>query len=202
MPVLVCDLGRVLYEVSLDRVLACWRTGNGGVLGIDTAADLVDEEYRAFETGRLGESEYGRHLRARLGWTGSDPELIEGWNQALGAVSLDVLAVLGDLRSQGWYLVAAANTNPWHERRLRSEYAQVLGVFHRVVTSTALGVRKPDPRFYLEAVRGVPPDGLRLFVDDRLEYVAGARRAGLDAHLFRDAAGLRAACQGVLAGAY
>ncbi len=199
MPTLVCDLGNVLIGVSFERPLQRWRAANGGQLAISDPAFLQDDAYRAFETGELGESEYARHLRVQLGWRGDDQRLVGIWSDVFGAIDVDVLQVLADLRGEGWKLVAAMNTNPWHEPIWRRRFAEPLSVFDRVVTSTEIRVRKPDPRFYAEAIRGFGQEGFALFVDDRPENVSGARRAGLDGHLFRDAVGLRAACESLSA---
>jgi putative hydrolase of the HAD superfamily len=201
MPVLLCDLGSVLFEVSFDRLFDRIRAATGGRVQLVGPQDLRDEAFRAFETGEIGESEYARHLRARLGWGGSDPELVDIFSDVYGSVDVGVLEVLMELRERGWHLVGADNSNPWHESQWRARYATQLAVFHRVISSVETGVRKPDPRFFAQAMRDVPP-GLapRLFVDDRPENVSAARRAGLDAHLFRGAAGLRAACMALGAG--
>ncbi|MEJ2577839.1 MAG: hypothetical protein P8Z68_01935 [Kineosporiaceae bacterium] len=193
MPALLCDVGNVLVEVSLPRVLGLWRAANGGELGVSDPAVLRDDAYRAFQTGGLGESEYARHLRAVLGWRGSDTDLVAYFAEAYGAVNLVVLQVLGELRGEGWHLVGVSNTNPWHDEVLARRFAEPLSVFTRVVASTAVRARKSDPRFLGEAVRGCPP-GLRVFTDDRPENVSSARLSGLDAHHFRDAERLRETC--------
>ena len=196
VPVLLCDLGSVLFEVSFDNVVVRFREANGGLVDLTGPVELRDEAFRAFETGERGESEYALHLRARLGWRGSDPELVDIFADVYGSVDLGVLECLVELRDHGWHLVGVDNSNPWHESAWRTRYAQELAVFHRIVSSTTAGVRKPDPRFFTVALRDVPPSlGPRLFVDDRPENVSAARRAGLDGHLFRGASGLRAACR-------
>lgn len=195
MPVLLCDLGSVLFEVSFDRALQRLNEGSDGRAGLAGTADLRDEAFSAFETGALGEGEYARHLRARIGWQRSDPELVDVFSDVYGSIDLGVLEVLVELRAKGWYLLGVDNSNPWHESQWRSRYAEELAVFHTIVSSTTTGVRKPDPRFFAHALRGVPAGlGPRLFVDDRPANVSAARRAGLDAHLFRGATGLRQAC--------
>jgi putative hydrolase of the HAD superfamily len=197
----VCDLGSVLFEVSFERALQRFRAENGGELGLSDTVDLRDDAFRAFETGQMGESEYARHLRVRLGWHGSDPDLVDIFGDVYGSLDVGVLEVLVELRERGWYLVGVDNSNPWHESRWREQYAEQLAVFHQVVSSISTGVRKPDPRFFSQALRDVPPGhGARLFVDDRPENVAAARRAGLDGHLFRGASGLRAACMSLAIG--
>jgi putative hydrolase of the HAD superfamily len=196
VPVLLCDLGSVLFDVSFERALTRFREANGGRLDLQDPTQLRDDAYRAFETGSMGESEYARHLRVRLGWQGSDPDLVEIFTDIYGSIDVGVLEVLLELRDLGWHLIGVDNSNPWHESQWRRQYAEQLSVFHRLLSSITLGARKPDPRFFTNALRGVPAGlGPRLFVDDRPENVAAARRSGLDAHLFRGASGLRASCQ-------
>jgi putative hydrolase of the HAD superfamily len=195
VPVLVCTLANVVFDVSFARPLARWREANGGVLGIDAPADLIDRELRAFEVGAMGESEYARHLRARLLWRGGDPELVEIFGDAFDAVDLGVVQLLDDLQHEGWRLVGVMNTNPWHERSWRGQHGETLRLFDRVLTSTEQGLRMPDPRFFGAALREMSAEGsYRLVVDDHPESVSAARAAGLDAHLFRGAAGMSAAC--------
>jgi epoxide hydrolase-like predicted phosphatase len=60
-------------------------------------------------------------------------------------------------------------------------------LFHTVIDSSAVGVRKPDPRIFdlaLEATRSLPEE--TLFVDDTLEHVKAALALGLVAIHFDD----------------
>jgi len=184
----------VVFADTPQRPLDAWRAANRGVLAVSTPAELFDDEYVGFQVGRVGESEYARHLRVRLGWTGSDQELVEIWNQSTGPVVLEVLDALSTLRDRGWQLIAATNTDPWHEQARGEQFGWVLSLFDRVVSSTTVRARKPDPRFFAEMLRGVPRHGPQLFVDNRPQNVSAARRAGIDGHVFAGAAALRAAC--------
>jgi putative hydrolase of the HAD superfamily len=194
MPVLLCDVGNVLVDLSLDRLIPAWRKANGDSLAISTERDLRDEAFRSFQVGGLGESEYARHLRVLLGWHGSDAQLVDIYRDVFGAVNLDVLQLLGELKTEGWYLAGVTNTDPWRQSALRQHLGESLSIFDRIVTSVDVRARKTDSRFFTEAVRGCPEYGVRLFVDDRPENVSAARGAGLDAHLFRDVVELREIC--------
>lgn len=199
VPVLICALANVVFDVSFAGSIVAWREANGGFLGVHEPRDLADRALHAFEVGELGESEYARHLRAQLLWRGSDSELVEIFGDAFGALDLDVLTLLGELRHEGWRLVGVMNTTPWHEPIWRELYGEILGTFDRVFTSTELKLRMPGHRFYVETLRQVPAEGSRLFVDHQPESVSAARSAGLDAHLFGGAAGMSAACQALSA---
>ena len=196
MPTLICDLDGVLFGDPSQRRVDAWREANGGVLGVTTAADLDDDEQRAFRAGRLTAPEYAAHLRRRLGWTGSDDELARLWS-AGSAVVLEVVEVIGILRERGWSLVAADDTDPWTAQGRASQLSWVRSLFERVVTAGDAGARRPDPRYFAELLRGLP-SGPRLYVDDDPRNVSAARRAGLDAHLFNGAAGLADASRSVL----
>lgn len=203
VPLLICSLVDVVFDVSFARSIARWREANGGLLGVHEPRDLDDRALRGFEVGELGESEYARHLRAQLLWRGDDAQLVSIFGDVFGPIHLDVVQFLGELRQQGWHLVGVITTNPWHEQIWRDVYEDVLHVFDQVFTSTALGLRPPDHRFYVEVLRrfcagarpGTASSGLRLFVDARPENISAARSAGLDAHLFRGVPGLSSACQ-------
>lgn len=198
MPTLFCDLGGVVFAETAQRSLDGWRTANGGELAVATPGELRDAEYRAFQVGDLGESEYARHLRVRLGWAGTDDELVQIWNLGQGPVVLEVLDALSTLRDRGWQLVAATNTDPWQLRARQEQFGWVMSLFDRVVASTQVRSRKPDPRFFAEMLRSVPRHVPQLFVDDAPQNVSAARRAGLDGHVFAGAPGLLAACRSLV----
>jgi putative hydrolase of the HAD superfamily len=63
-------------------------------------------------------------------------------------------------------------------------------LFDAVVISGRVGLRKPDPRVYLMAAEmiGVPPEEC-VFVDDLAQNADGARAAGMEAVVHRDAEG-------------
>lgn len=195
MPTLICDLGGVLFaEVDPQRRIDAWASVAGGALGLTSGADLRDDVLSAFESGRIGESEYLGHLRARLGWTGSDEDLVGGWTAALGALNLGVLESLSVLKGKNWQLIGAVDASPWDQRAVAEQFGWALSLFDRVVTSTQVRARRPDPRFFAE-LRSAAGAGPRLYVDDDPHNVSGARRAGFDAHLFTTEDALQAACR-------
>jgi len=195
MPTLICDLGGVVFDTTdPQRRIDAWRSLNAGVLGVEAGVDLRDDLLRGFEEGRIGETEYAQHLRTRLGWSGSDEQLVAGWGQAQGPVNLDVLEALTRLRERGWRLVGACDDSPWDVRARMEHYGWALALFEKVVTARDAGARRPDPRFFA-GLRSTCGQGQKLYVDDDAHNVAAARRAGLDAHLFTDADSLVSACR-------
>jgi putative hydrolase of the HAD superfamily len=82
------------------------------------------------------------------------------------------------------HLVTACLTNNWvsHEDRVHESVAvhDALGVFDHIVESSKVGLRKPDPRFYVLAceLAGVAPDEV-VFLDDLGVNLKPARALGM-----------------------
>lgn len=205
MSVLLCDLSSVVTQVSFEQVHAALVAANGGSLAVCEPAELRDETFDAFTTGQIGEAEFTLHLRARLGWRGTDPDLLAIMADLYGSVDVAVMELLVELRERGWHLVgildgtASAEADPMRRARWGGQFAEQLTVFHQV--RELVEHPRTDPRFFAALLRSTAvAQGARLYVDARPEHVAAARRAGLDAHLFRGATGLRAACLALAVG--
>jgi len=123
--------------------------------------------------------------------------LIAAWGERFGETISDpvpgVHAIVAELDARGVPLFAITNFSAdfWtpFEARERAFFAR----FRDIVVSGREKLLKPDPALYFLALDRF---GLRadqaLFVDDRAINVAGAQAVGMAAHLFTDAADLRA----------
>jgi putative hydrolase of the HAD superfamily len=89
------------------------------------------------------------------------------------------VALVRDLRATGYGVHLATN----QERHRAAHMRVALGydeLFDVSCYSYELGVAKPDPRFFTEAVRRIGTDPARvLFIDDNEPNVLSAREAGL-----------------------
>lgn len=85
-------------------------------------------------------------------------------------------------------LLLLSNTNAIHFEVLRANYSSLLKHFHHLVLSYEVKAMKPNPAIYQAVLEraGCRPEEC-FFTDDIPEYVAGARRAGIDAVQFRSA---------------
>jgi glucose-1-phosphatase len=93
-------------------------------------------------------------------------------------------------------LYCLSNTNELHYLCFMEKYKDLLSSFTEVFTSHLLGLRKPYPEVYWEVKRLISShDDTVVFFDDIESNILGARKAGLEAHLFRDAASLLAISQ-------
>jgi HAD superfamily hydrolase (TIGR01509 family) len=102
--------------------------------------------------------------------------------------------ILESLKSRGTTLVICSNNNEfWQPRQMAKLGLQRYFPESKEILSTRVGAPKDSPRFEMFraalAAAGVPASRC-LFVDDRPENVARAQEFGIDAVLFKDAAGL------------
>lgn len=166
---------------------------------IERVSMTVDDDIqRDYALGREEEVEiaaiYDRALRA-LGLELA-PDVIEqvmemeqdGWLNSVH-VGPDVVATLEWLRSAGLRLGIVSNAayRPGLMRRQVSAL-QLADYFDSLTFSSAVGVRKPHPRIYQDALRqlGVRPDAA-LFVGDRVkEDVRGPQSLGMRGVLLRE----------------
>jgi putative hydrolase of the HAD superfamily len=145
--------------------------------GVETAADGG-----AYPTPEL----YLAAWAERLGY----PLAEDDWVRARAAgMTLEpgTLAVIDRLAAAGLTVAVLTNNGPLvarHKDRLAPELAARVG--DRFLVSSTFGTQKPDPAIYTAALArlGFAP-GESFFVDDREDNCAGARRAGLAAHVFR-----------------
>lgn len=142
--------------------------------------------YPAFERGDIEEPAYWAHY-AEAG-IAADPEAFHRVRRAGIRWLPGMQALLDDL--DGVVLRATASNYPVWVEQLADDHLR--GRFERVLASCHLGARKPDEAFYHRLLDRLELDAHEvLFVDDRAENVQGAVAAGLRAHRFTGAPGLR-----------
>ena len=185
---IISDFGGVIC--TFDYRIFCERLGRR----IHRTADQVfaavfgDHLQADFETGKVSGREYHRTVMARL-----DAHVAyEVFYPMYGDIFTEIPATCDLLRRlHGRYpLYLLSDTNEIHFGYVRKTVA-ALSVFDEFIVSYRVGVMKPDPRIYQEALRrsGLPT-GACLFVDDRAGNVEGAARLGMQAVQFESPAQL------------
>ena len=187
LPHLLFDFGGVLIDIDYAATPAAMRrlsrAGSSIAFSQASQAELFDK----FETGHLSPAEFRAGLRAAYTLEASDDELDAAWHAMLLGVPPDRLALVADLRRQGYQTALLSNTNALHiaeiNRRLAGQYGFTHGiadVLDRVFYSQEVGLRKPGEeifRYVLREMNWRPQDVL--FIEDSPQHVATARRLGL-----------------------
>ena len=193
--VLLFDLGRVVLDISFDKVMASW-AGHAGCEPADLASRfVVNDSFKHHEIGRIDDAAFFAGLRQSLGVGLTDAQFLEGWNAIFTGEMPGIAPLLADA-AQRLPLYAFSNTNPAHVAHFSQAYAGVLRHFREIFLSSSIGLRKPDAEAYDHVVRaiGVPAERI-VFFDDLAENIEGARACGLRAVLVRSTDDVAAAMQ-------
>ena len=183
---IICDFGGVIctfdYRIFCERLAR--RTGRTADQVF--AAVFEDHLQQDFETGRLSGRDYHRAVMARL-----DVDVpYEEFFPLYGDIFTEIPATCDLLRRlhTRYPLYLLSDTNEIHFEYVRRS-VPVLSVFDEFIVSHQVGVLKPDPRIYEEAVRrsGLPAAAC-VFMDDRPANVDGAARVGMHAVHFQSPA--------------
>jgi HAD superfamily hydrolase (TIGR01549 family) len=173
------DIGGVLYD---DRVYAeAWRRAlreAGGTF----SDERFEEEYAVCRAGQ--DRSFRVHLATVFLGAGADIAALEAraakyWQYPPGALHVDVVPTLTELRGVGYHLGVIANQPS--EIRSAMQRDGLVGFFETWGVSDDLGLHKPDPALFVRTLElaGVEPERT-VMVGDRLDYdVRPANAAGM-----------------------
>ena len=141
-----------------------------------------ESDFHLLETGKISEGEYYKRLRVKLGEMGStitmpeDP--IEVRKRLWGRIRRNDEMIETARRISKHYKVGLLTNNVKEWGGWREFYPA--DIFHVVVDSSEVGMRKPDPRIYRLTCERLAVEPHRAsFVDDIEDNVVGARNVGL-----------------------
>ena len=153
-----------------------------GEPGTDT-----DHPFHRLERGEIGFGEFGDYLKRAIAEAGLTPTEPQPQPREGGGIQVDfapnppMIELVDDLRAAGFKIGVLTN----NIRELRDSWRRLMdfdSIFHDVVDSSEVGLRKPDPRIYrLAAERlGTSPERTA-FLDDLQHNVDGAIAVGMSA---------------------
>ncbi|MDU0372353.1 HAD family phosphatase [Hymenobacter endophyticus] len=184
LPNLLFDFGGVIINIDYSLTVEAMRRHGSAIEFTQAAqADLFDQ----METGQLSPEQFRVGLRQHYGLTATDAELDAAWNAMLLDVPAERLALIAELRAQGYQTALLSNTNQIHieeiNRRLQDQYGLEHGIadcLDRVFYSQQVGLRKPGEEIFRHALREMNWKAEEtLFIEDSPQHIATAQRLGL-----------------------
>ena len=145
-----------------------------------------------FECGKIDKRDFHRELSQILDLSVDYDTFCSLWTSIFVPQSFLPVEWMPAIRKTH-RLLLLSNTNQIHFEMIRENYRHI-DHFDDFVLSYEVGVMKPNAPIYEEAIRkaGCKPEEC-FFTDDVMPYVEGARRAGIDAVQFQNAAQLKTA---------
>ena len=175
----IFDLGKVVFDLSFDRIFWFWANASGGHYDEIKSKFQFDDLFDKFEKADVTPKEFRVELSKRLGLTLTDQEFDEGWCDLYLDTYPGINVLLADLQ-QNYQLVALTNTNTIHSSAWKMKYDNTLRYFEKVFSSHELRERKPDAKAYqtvLDYLRVEPQQAV--FLDDNIDNIKGADQLGI-----------------------
>jgi glucose-1-phosphatase len=183
----IFDLGKVIIPFDFKRGYQ----GLENVCGYPAAeiprriatTDLVQR----FESGLVDPKDFVEQLSRVLDLHINYDQFCQIWSSIFLPDPLIPESLLEGI-SKRYRLLLLSNTNAIHFDMLEKSYP-LLRHFHHMVLSYRVGAMKPEPAIFREAIARAEcrPDEC-FFTDDIAEYVAAAKREGIDAVQFESRA--------------
>ena len=178
------DLGNVLVFHDDAKLFA--RIAALGTVSAEEARDALAPFWRRFHLGEIAGDGLRSVVCGVAGRALGEREFLELWNchfRIHDAVLPLVEGLLGRVK-----VLLLSNTEAFHFAYLRP-HLPILARFDSLVLSHELGLAKPDPAIFREALRraGTSPEATAYF-DDLPRYVEASRALGIEGRIFTDAA--------------
>lgn len=195
---LIFDLGKVVFDLSFDRIFHFWAVASGQKADAIKGKFQVDEFFDEFEKGNVSNEAFRAEVSKCLNLTLANEVFDEGWCSLYLDVYEGIDKLLSSLKKQ-YRLVALTNTNSIHERVWKIKYQESLSHFEKVFSSHDLRTRKPEKQAYLTVLDYLAIEPPRIvFLDDSYANAAGATQLGIKAILVASPQQLGADLQKVL----
>ncbi len=130
--------------------------------------------------------EASKHLE-EWGWKGNVESFLDGWFSEEANLNDEVAEVIKELRAQGkpCYLIT-------NQEKYRTEYLMENLDLHNVAdgvySSSRLGVKKPNPRYYERVLEEIGYTGDKrdvFYIDDDMENIETGREIGFDTFYYK-----------------
>ena len=181
---IIFDLGGVLVRTEdhqprtalAERLDMTYEELSNFVYGIDSANQAT--------RGEITAEDHKNNVLQKLGLP--EDTFSAFGDEFWGGDSLDVQLVEFIQGLRGEYTTALLS-NAWDDLRGFLENVwQIEGIFDRIFISAELGLAKPDPEIYQRVITELKQDpSTMIFIDDFIENVEAARKAGLNAIHFK-----------------
>jgi HAD superfamily hydrolase (TIGR01509 family) len=188
---IIFDIGCVLIRVDISRAMSGLAKGHS--LSPQEIWSALEKAPRwpDWQEGRISPRDWHLYVNQRLGGSLTFEQFTETWNSALDPKPIQDSSFLKKL-AQSHRLALLSNTDPIHVAHMESAF-DFFRFFPARVYSCSVGVRKPDPLIYREALKAcrVQADEA-IYVDDVPAFAEAARRLGMTGISFQSPEQLQA----------
>ncbi len=176
------DIGHVLvdfdFQVFLDTVFPASEQHQNPL------SDRDLEMHNAVETGHISDADWVDYLNEtkELSWTTDD--LISLWSEMF-SIHKTGHRLFKEVMASGVKVYTLSNIAKHHMDAIEKNWSGFFEGAEGLFLSYQMGVRKPAPSIYQQALETLEAEGRQcFFIDDRPENIEAAQAAGIQAYQF------------------
>ena len=180
------DLGKVILD--FDHELACQQIALVADVSVDEVRRVLFQTdlQRRYETGLISSDQFCDEFSVATE-SNSDKEALLLAGSDIFSLNRPVEPLITGLTEGNIPIGILSNTCQAHWEFIFERYA-IVRRFSQTILSFEVKSMKPDQQIYREAIKAAGVEASNIFfMDDRIENVQGAKSAGMDAVLFRNA---------------
>lgn len=181
----IFDFGGVLFEIDYHApVREFKKIGFENFDEIYTQASQTDL-FDRLETGKISNEDFYTTIHSYCP-SATRQQVEDAWNSILTRILPEKVDLVKKVKDSGVRTFLLSNTNAIHvaefEKMIETGYGleRFKSHFEQVYYSNEIGIKKPYPATFLEVCKwnDLNPDET-LFIDDSIQHVEGAKKAGL-----------------------
>jgi FMN phosphatase YigB (HAD superfamily) len=186
---IILDFGGVLLDINYQLTEQAFiKLGCANFKEIYSQAAQTDL-FNKFETGKVNETVFLEELRALSGIKDiTVDEIKNAWNAMLISFPEENYLMLKELKKK-YRVFLLSNTNETHVTEFEKLVEKTCsvnefeGLFEKVYYSCRIHFRKPDTTCFLHVLNdSTLKIEETIFVDDSIQHIEGAKKAGITAH--------------------
>ncbi len=185
---IIFDLGGVILNISYELSIKSFI--DLGVKDFDKLFSQASQSklFDKFDKGEITPEQFRNEIKLMSGINLSDKQIDKAWNSMLLDFPPERLDLLNKVKDN-YRVFLLSNTNaihyPVYLKYLENEFglSDLSHIFEKEYLSYKIGKRKPDKEAFLHVImdKNLVP-GETFFIDDSMQHIEGARKAGLHAH--------------------
>ncbi len=182
---IIFDFGGVLFAIDYNAPAREFSKLDWNDFTAEYAQAAQSDVYDRLEIGDIAVQDFWNYLYAKMP-SATEQQVQDAWNSILLHPISHRLAAIPLIRKSGFRTFLLSNTNATHvpvfEQMMKDngDFDVFQQGFEKIHYSQELGKRKPHPETYLHLcdLHQLNPSET-LFIDDSVQHVEGAKKAGL-----------------------
>jgi glucose-1-phosphatase len=181
---IIFDLGGVILNINPQLTIDAFRNLGWRDFYEENNQSKGKELFYSLESGNSSPEAFRDNVRKMIDLQRDDKEIDAAWAAMILDIPADRVRYLEELK-KNYRLFLLSNTNEIHRIKFHRDFEADFGysfydLFERNFYSHEMGMRKPNPQIYIQALTeaGLVPEET-LFIDDMEENIEAAKTTGM-----------------------